>query len=458
MTATSPPAATLRSSALRAWMTGGLLAVLAFGVCWTGAIFYWRAQDSDPRTGELMFYLFILPAALLAGALLTRKHLGDTSASAAAREELAPAAAPLTPPPPDAFPLAIIATAVRSPHGVMAVALAGALAGKQARPTLDPALVDDAGYPLPTARCGDAVDATVLTSFAAWLTENAIDIAFDDAGSRALVMATHIATELAQHTLKLQDAPLLHLAPVLPSSWTREQRHAASLWLQHTVAQGGWPLARIELMAAVDTDLFDAFPALLLADLATRPLVAAMVIGCESHLGEDTINQWRASARPDAVVGEGAAGLLLTDPAAAAAIDGPLFALMAPIQCDRRDTDADTSRGPIPPLLARLAQDALAAAHCEPEAIAMIVADTSARPGRMLELMGYAGAAMPQLDDQEDIIAFGHASGSCGAVPALTALALARHHACARNAPVLWVANDHAYQRCVAVVQPPRAR
>jgi hypothetical protein len=439
-------------------MAAGLLAVLAFGACWIGAIVYWHGREGDPGTRELMFYLFILPGALLGGALLTRKHLGDTSASAAARPVPAPEAAPLAPAPPVGQPLAIIAAAVRSPYGATAEALASALAGKEARPTLDPSLVDDAGYPVATARCADAVDDTVLTRLTAWLTEAAIDVAFDDAGSRALVMATHVATELAQHTIKLQDAPLLHLAPVLPSSWTREQRHAASLWLQHTVAHGGWPLERIELMAAVDTDIFDAVPALLLADLAARPFVAAMVIACASHLGEETIQQWRVGQPPDAVAGEGAAGLLLTDPAQAAAIDGALFALMSPIQGGRRDTDADTSRGPVPPLLAKLAQDALDAAQCERGAVAMIVADTSARPGRMLELMGYAGAAMPQLDDQADIIALGHASGSCGAAPAMTALALAHHHACARTGPVLWIANDHAYQRCVAVVQPPRAR
>lgn len=439
-------------------MTACLFAILAFSACWIGAVVYWHGRESDPGTGELMFYLFILPGALLGGALLTRKHLGDSSGSAAVRPEQAPEAVPLTAAPPPRHPLAIIATAVRSPHGVTAEALASALAGKQARPVLDSTLVDEAGYPVATARCGDAVDDTALTRFAAWLTQNAIDVAFDDAGSRALVLATHVAAELAQHTIKLQDAPLLHLAPVLPSGWSREQRHAASSWLQHTVAQGGWPVERIELMALVDTDIFDAVPALLLADLAARPAVTAMVIACASHLGEETIQQWRVGQPPDAVAGEGAAGLLLTDPAQAAAIDGALFALMAPIQGGRRDTDADSSRGPVPPLLAKLAQDALATAHCEPAAIAMIVADTSARPGRMLELMGYAGAALPQLDDQEDIIALGHASGMCGAVPALTALALARHHACARNAPVLWIANDHAYQRCIAVVQPPRAR
>ena len=458
MTATSPPAAALPASALRGWMTAGLLALLAFGVCWTGAIVYWHGREGDPRTGELMFYLFILPGTLLAGALLTRKHLGDTSASAAAWAVPAPAPAQAEPAPPAALPLAIIATAVRSPYGATVEAVAGALAGKPARPALDPVLVDNAGYPIATARCGDAVDADVLSSFATWLLENGIDVAFNDAGSRALVMATHVATELAPKAVTLDDALPLYLAPVLPSGWTREQRHAASLWLQHTVAQGSGPMARIELVPAVDTDMVDAVPALLLAGLATRPAVKTMVIACASHLGEETIQQWRASRRQDTVAGEGAVGLLLVDPTQAAAIDGALFAVMAPIQSGRRDTNADTSRGPLPPLLANLARDALAAAQCEPDAVAMIVADTSARPGRMLELIGYAGAATSQLDDQEDIIAFGHASGSCGAVPALTALALARHHACARNAPVLWIANDDAYQRCAAVVHPPRTR
>lgn len=445
-------------------MAVGLLALLAFGVCWTGAIVYWHGREGDPRTVELMFYLFILPAALLAGALLTRKHLADTSASAASRAIPAPPPTQAEAAPPASLPLAIIATALRSPHGTTVETLAAALAGKQARPTLDPTLVDDAGYPIATARCGDAADAAdpanadVLSTFSAWLLENGIDVAFDDAGYRALVMATHVATELAPKAVTLDDALPLYLAPVLPSGWTREQRHAASLWLQHTVAQGSGPMARIELVPAVDTDMVDAVPALLLAGLATRPAVKTMVIACASHLGEETIQQWRASRRQDTVAGEGAVGLLLVDPTQAAAIDGALFAVMAPIQSGRRDTDADTSRGPLPPLLANLARDALAAAQCEPDAVAMIVADTSARPGRMLELIGYAGAATPQLDDQEDIIAFGHASGSCGAVPALTALALARHHACARNAPVLWIANDDAYQRCAAVVHPPRTR
>jgi hypothetical protein len=72
--------------------------------------------------------------------------------------------------------------------------------------------------------------------------------------------------------------------------------------------------------------------------------------------------------------------------------------------------------------------------------------------------MGYASSATPHLDNETDVIAFGRASGSCGAVPALTALALARHYACVRNGPVLWLAHDDPFQCSAAVITPPDTR
>lgn len=44
------------------------LALLAFGTCWIGAVANWRTQERDPGTAELLFFLFILPAVLLAAA------------------------------------------------------------------------------------------------------------------------------------------------------------------------------------------------------------------------------------------------------------------------------------------------------------------------------------------------------------------------------------------------------
>lgn len=48
----------------------------------------------------------------------------------------------------------------------------------------------------------------------------------------------------------------------------------------------------------------------------------------------------------------------------------------------------------------------------------------------------------------------GLASGSCGAVPVITVLALARHYARERNAPVLCVSNEDPFLRGAALVRP----
>ncbi len=441
-------------SSLRSWLSGCLLAILAFGACWTGAIVYWRARDGDPGTGELLLYLFLLPGALLAAALVARKRL------AAPRKPATPApvrATDATAQPVAAQPLAVVATSVRSPHGASIADVAGALPGKQARPALDTELIDRDGYPLLTARCPGADDSAMQAAIVTWLAANDLPAALRDEDWRALILATQVAQELAGLAVAtlLQDdqpAPTLQLASLLPLDWTAGQRHAAGLWLQHTVGQAGWPAAQLAIIAPGDGD--HPVPAALLAELSTRAThekVACMLVACASHLGDDTVHAWSddgtlfTSSHPlGSVPGEGAVGLLLTDARQAGA-----SALVEPLHTARRDTSADAARGPIPPLLANLAK-----AAGDPAALSMIVADTGPRPSRMLELMGFAATAAPQLDDDNDIIAFGHASGACGAVPALTALALAAHHASGRGAPVLLLSNEDAFQRCAALVRP----
>ena len=146
MTTTAAP-----PSPLRSWLTGCLLALLAFGACWTGAVAYWRTRDGDPGTGELLFYLFLLPGALLGTALLTRKRLAEPARAAAPAPVHDVAATPVQHP--SAQPLAIRATALRSPHGVSVAEVASKLTGKQARPALDATLADPDGLPLLTAHC-----------------------------------------------------------------------------------------------------------------------------------------------------------------------------------------------------------------------------------------------------------------------------------------------------------------
>jgi hypothetical protein len=59
----------------------------------------------------------------------------------------------------------------------------------------------------------------------------------------------------------------------------------------------------------------------------------------------------------------------------------------------------------------------------------------------------------PQLEDAAEVARIGESSGNCGAVPGITALALARYHAIERAAPVLYVGNEDSNHRCTALIR-----
>jgi hypothetical protein len=100
-----------------------------------------------------------------------------------------------------------------------------------------------------------------------------------------------------------------------------------------------------------------------------------------------------------------------------------------------------------------LIDTALAHAGAAPADVAMVVADTGAHGGRGRELLDSV-AALPRLDPEHGVARVGIACGSCGVVSFIAALALARHHALARAAPVLCVSNEDAYRRIAALVGP----
>ena len=152
--------------------------------------------------------------------------------------------------------------------------------------------------------------------------------------------------------------------------------------------------------------------------------------------------------------GEGAAGLLLADAHQAQAVEGAPVILLHTVAEARRHDSADQTRRADSALLGTLTEKVLARADAQAAQVAMIVADTGHRTSRVLELMGLATAALPQLDEDADVIRVGAASGTCGAVPFMTALALARHHALERDAPVLCISNEDAYRRCAALIRP----
>jgi hypothetical protein len=196
---------------------------------------------------------------------------------------------------------------------------------------------------------------------------------------------------------------------------------------------------------------------------ATKPgSMLAIVIACASLIGQESVDRLAASellftsssqARGQ-IPGEGAAGLLLTDVEQARQYGLSDNALLGPVGERRRDSSADEARRVEATVLLELSEQIAKAGGIELAQIDMVVADTAHRSNRVLELMSLAAPTIPQLDAADDVIRIGLGSGSCGAVPFVTVLALAQHYARERSVPVLCISNEDPYLRAAALIRP----
>jgi hypothetical protein len=451
---------------LPGWIRPGLIAVGVFVACWGGAIVWWRVSARVPATREWMLLLFGLPLIVLLAGFVGRQWIAQRSAAVPADALPAASAYPAgtAERPLQARHLAILATALRSPHGASAEELAAAIADNKARPDLDRELVDDDGFPVMCARCPDARDDALREDVTDWLTAHGSeDPHFSDEQWRALSLGTSVASELAgraaiEWIVRDVAAPTLQVLPLLPADWAAAQRDAAAAWLRHTAAQAGWQ-GDIALAAS------DADPAAGIVQLAA--IVAAgdksgvtLVVACASHVGDGTVARWAldrtlfTSTQPQGMMpGEGAAGLLLGGAALAGASDGGAVTLLAPLEQAQDDATADVRRRDGARVLKELVERTLAHAEVDGAGVAMIVADTGHRSRHVLELMEYASTAMRQLDGGADVVRVGATGGYSGIVSFVTALALAPHYVVGRQGPVLCIANETPGRRLAALVR-----
>jgi hypothetical protein len=442
---------------LPGWIKQALIAVGVFVACWGGAIVWWRVSAHVPGTREWLSLLFGLPLTVLLAGLVGYKWIAQRGAVAPAGPiAAAPArASRAAGHPMRAQHLAILATAVRAPHGGSAEELAAAIADNKARPDLDRELVDDDGFPVMCARCPDAHDGALREDVADWLAAHGIaDPRFSDEQWRALTLASAVASELAgraaiEWVVRGDAAPRLQVLALLPPAWSKGQRDAAAAWLRHTAAHAGWQ-GEIGQVAA------DADPAAGIAQLGGDQAGVTLVVACASHIGDETVARWAldrtlfTATQPQGMMpGEGAAGLLLTG-----ASDGGAVALLAPLEQVRDDATADARRRDGAQVLKALVARALARADVAAADVAMIVADTGHRSRYVLELMEYASATMRQQGGGANVVRVGATGGYSGIVSFVTALALACHYAVGRQAPVLCIANEMPGCRLAALVQP----
>lgn len=231
------------------------------------------------------------------------------------------------------------------------------------------------------------------------------------------------------------------------------------------MAQSGWP---IDSLTRIDAPL-DASPAAIVGQCAAERAaqvsqVATILFACASCIEQETVDAWCANAALQTPVraqgripGEGAAGLLLTGLETARRIDDAVFAQLYPVCEARRAVSADSAKRADTQGLAELAQRAVQATGLALSDLACVAADTDQRTSRGLELMGFSASALPDLDLTADVWRTGVATGTCGAVPFLCALALARHAALENNAPALFLGHDDPITYSMALVGPSLA-
>jgi hypothetical protein len=425
------------------WGKSALLVGLFFFTCWGAAIVYWRTTDRMPGAGELAFCLVGVPLLLSGGLWLSRKVLMPPPRTPAAGAPAAPA--------PFAThhiqPLAILATALRLPHGSSPEEVYAAIKASKARPDLDRELRDEDGFPVMTARCAAADDEASHNEIEEWLTANGFTgHDFDPESWRALVLATQVLGELALATAELASQPL-RLVPISPPHWSVTQRSASSSWLLHMLTSFGWAPDQITIAPATTAQ----FP------IAGELQSPTMVIAFASNIGDRTIRRWEnekmlfTSANPRGLIpGESAAGLVVAGYGSTSAPRS--IALLFPAEVGRRDSSADESRRADHALLKMLAEQAVAKIGLTLQDVAAVIADTDHRVSRNMELMGFASSVMPHLDDSQDLIRVGASTGACGAVSVITALVLAAHSASDYHRPIVAINNDDAYARAVTTI------
>lgn len=469
---------------MRGWLKKLLIACAVFALCWGGALWYWRSHNTMPGSADVVLYLILLPVVLLLVLWFAKKLV--LLASAAALPASLPQAATAPDPvlPAAAPPLHMVAGALRLPHGQSPGELRDAIGANDARPALDPALLDDYGFPVMSARVDGLDTQATQEAMTAWLQTQALpDPAFSDEQWRALALGTEVAVELGQaatqhahfyaagddsepaaprsQELPQLSLPQLSLVALLPAGWNPGQRRAAGLWLLQVLHEQGWPTARLVLSGASEPT--PAEPLTVVAQLA-QPGVA-IVLACASHLGEATVDAWSQqgvlfSARNQRgqIPGEGAAGLLLADAAHAALFDSMLLPTLHTAVTGAHGASTDGPGQVDPALLARLGQDALRGAASVAADVTLVLGDADQRGSRTGELMAAALACAPQLDAATQVIGLSAVCGQTGSVATLAALVLARDDALEQASHVLYLGNQDAYQRSAAMVRPQPAQ
>lgn len=464
---------------MRGWLARGLLISGAFMLAWVAAIAYWRGTNRMPDAGEIGLYLLAAPALVLAviwlGAKLINSRKQAAQMPAAESGEKVAVEKNAAPVPPAS--LAILASAVRTPHGDSAAELLATMRANKASFELDPELTNANGYPILSARAAAAENDTTLEAFAAWVESQdkpAEQLLPEQA--RAICLGTAVARELGQYAclhpaLPAEQArdreagntklalPTLELLTLLPPDWDAAAKGLAANWFSHLLQQEGWPKDKIRLaMPPAGPGQTMAGLRLVMQDQTqTDQPRLLLLLASASYLGEQTIDQWERSGilagsqgKLEQIPGEGAAGLLLADTRQAQE-QWDAATLLHAITQGKLEKPAEAGQANTA-ILSAAVVEALQLAQTQPDQISLLCTDSGHRANRASEMIGMGQQHFPELEPNSDYLRTTSACGEMGAASELAALALAHHEASTTQEKILCASNQDSYWRYAAVI------
>jgi len=435
------------------WMKRSLLVLGVFGLCWIGAVWYWRSTTRMPDAGDLALAMLVMPLTLITGFVLARKTFAAPDAPAAragtpvAPELQASQGAQTTDAngavqPQDVaapwMPLAVAGTALRMAHGDSPAELAAAFADGEARLDLDPELTDSQGFPLLAGR----VENVALEPIEAWLSTLKPEPRTPSGQHlRAMALGGDVAADLAAQATALGGEGVLQLLPLLPPDWPATTQALATRWLEHCVTEAGWPKEQLLVRQPAAGPLAALRAASAQAAGNGAPALN-LLLAFGSDIDPNAIEHLAVNGKlygprnPNGrMPAEGAAGILLQSPKEAGE-ELRLLALHAKEEATLRE----------------LAEQALAKANGEKPAY--VAADTDHRAALMSDLMQCVEATVPGLDANTSLACIGAACGHTGAVGALAAIALAHEQAAGSGSLALALSNSDPTQRYALLVGP----
>jgi hypothetical protein len=409
-----------------------------------------------PSTSDVVIYLVIMPLTLLLSVFAIRRTGQFLLAFSTRSQANSPTGASTTQtnPAPDTDKSGTILIAASTTHtrfGTAASDITDAIKDKKTKFELDSEITDINGYPVFSGRINDLDTTEVIAQFKQYL--NALPLpeqTWQTEDLRTITLAHNVCMELAQTLLAQQHdtKPNIYLASVLPSAWSQDQKHQATLWLLDLLSAQGLPQEQLKPNPLNTLNLDD--PLLVIDKIniqINQQNLSGMhlIIASHSFIGEST-----TPTKPNHTPGEAAAGLIITD--------SQWNTLPTAVQTHRLaqrqlEKSADAAGKTKPTTLIETVEHAIAIAGITKSLIGNVFSDSDERPTRLGELFEAINSTLPDVDVTDNCFQISRYCGEIGKTANLIALATAIDQVKKSEQAALCLCNNDSLIRSAIILQ-----